>query len=313
MGDRFRYGDTNREEPKVTVACPNCKADSVEIFRTRDYNRRITRETFRYYRCSSCRSVFLHPVPGDLGKYYPSDYYSLPPTPREIASRAEPEKYKIELVREHKTGGRLLEIGPSWGSFCYHAKIAGFDVEAIEMSDDCCRFMNETIGVRAYQGEDIRGLLEEREPYDVVALWHVVEHLPNPWDVLHAVSGKLTSGGILVIAAPNPDAWQFRVQGRFWPHIDAPRHVQLIPSAVLSGRMERVGLRTVSITTKDPGSLGWNIFGWQFFLANLSGNHFVKIALRAMGTLIGHTLFPLEQREGRGSAYTAVFRKEGSA
>ncbi len=297
----------------MTVACPNCKADSVEIFGTMDYNRRITQETFQYYRCSSCRVVFLHPVPDDLGKYYPSDYYPLPPTHREIASRAEPEKYKIELVREHKTGGRLLEIGPSWGSFCYHAKNAGFDVEAIEMSPECCRFMNEMIGIRAYQGEDISGLLEEREPYDIIALWHVVEHLPNLWDVLRAVSGKLAPGGILVIAAPNPEAWQFLAQGRYWPHIDAPRHVQLIPSSVLSGRMETFGLRTVSITTKDPGSLGWNIFGWQFFLANFLNNHFARIALRSLGTLVGAAFSPIERREGRGSAYTAVFRKEGKA
>jgi len=74
-----------------------------------------------------------------------------------------------------------------------------------------------------------------------------------------------------------------------------------------------LGLRTVSVTTKDPGSLGWNIFGWQFFLANFSGNHFVKIALRALGSVIGYTLFPLEQREGRGTAYTAVFRRAGQA
>ncbi len=310
MGGRFGDGDMDREGTTVTVSCPNCKAESNKIFGVGDNNRRITRETFEYYRCPSCRVVFLHPLPDDPGKYYPSDYYSLPPARRDISSRAEPEKYKIELVREHKSGGRLLEIGPAWGAFCYHAKIAGFSVEAIEMDPECCRFINEYIGARAYQGDDIQALLEGKGPYDVVALWHVIEHLPNPWEVLVAITGKLAPGGILVIAAPNPDAWQFMIQGRSWPHVDAPRHVQLVPSSVLSDRMKRLGLRSVSITTRDPGSLGWNIFGWQFFLANLSGNHFVRIALRVLGTVVGYSLFPLERREGRGSAYTAIFRKD---
>jgi len=293
----------------MTEVCRNCSAESPLFFRTKDYNRRITPETFQYYKCSSCGLVFLHPIPVDLGRYYPPDYYSVPSSHNELDSRTEQEKYKVDLVKKYKNNGRLLEIGPSWGGFCHLAKNAGFDVEAIEMDPECCRFMNDVVGVSAFQGDEIHDILENRPPYDVIALWHVVEHLPNPWDVLEAISRKLNPGGIVVIAAPNPNAWQFRVQGRYWPHIDAPRHLLLIPPKVLTWRMEHLGCTERIVTTRDPGSIGWNIFGWQFFFSNLSRNRLFKVGFLIVGTCFGHSMGVFESGESRGSAYTAIYQK----
>ena len=295
----------------MTATCPNCAAESRLFLRTRDFNRRITRETFHYYKCSPCGLLFLHPVPGNLGTYYPTDYHSVPSGRSEMALQAEHERYKLDLVREYKENGRLLEIGPSWGGFCLQAKAAGYDVEAFEMDPGCCRFLNDVIGITAFQGNDIVGLLKSRPAYDVVALWHVMEHLANPWNVLAAISGKLAPGGVLVVATPNPAAWQFGIQGKFWPHVDAPRHLFLIPDGLLSRKARDAGLETVFCTTRDEGSLGWNTFGWQFFLGNFFSNRFLKAGMHLSGRAIGKILSPLENREGKGCAYTIVLKKTG--
>lgn len=302
-------GKPGERKQEMTAFCPNCAAGSPLFFRTKDYNRQVTAETFHYYKCSTCGLLFLHPVPGDLGKYYPTDYHSAPPSCGELVSQAEQERYKVDLVQEHKKNGRLLEIGPSWGRFCYLAKTAGFDVEAFERDPGCCRFMNDVVGITAFQGDDICDLLGTRPSYDVITLWHVAEHLPNLWDVLEVITRKLNPGGILVVAAPNPNAWQFRVQGKYWPHVDAPRHVFLIPPVVLSGFVSRMGMKEIRLTTRDPGSIGWNIFGWQHFLSNCSRNRLGKFWLQFVGECVGHCLGFFENREGRGSAYTAIYQK----
>jgi SAM-dependent methyltransferase len=290
--------------------CPLCKKESSFYFRAKDYNRRISQETFNYYRCQSCELIFLWPIPVNLDDYYPKQYYSIPVSLEQLEARADGERYKIEIVQSFVSSGRLLEIGPAYGSYTYLAKQAGFEVEAIEMDSECCQFLKDVVGVKTINSKDPSEALQTLDKYDVITLWHVIEHLPDPWSTLKSIAEKLLPGGILVIAAPNPDAFQFHVLGRYWPHVDAPRHLELIPLPLLIKQMQSLDLNTIWTTTSDQGTLGWNIFGWEVFFANISNLRFINRRLRKIGRLISKMLSPIERMNGRGSAYTAVFRKE---
>lgn len=290
--------------------CPYCQTESLFHFRSMDYNRKITQATFNHYRCPHCELVFIDPIPANLCDYYPETYHFIPDSSSYLEAGSAPERYKMDLVRRFVSGGRLLEIGPAYGSFTYLAKKAGFEVEAIEMSERCCKFLNEVVGVHAIHSDDPVKLLQEAEPYDVIALWHVIEHLPNPWETLDAICSNIKPGGVVVLAAPNPDAFQFHIMGRYWPHVDAPRHLTLIPMKLLVEKMGALGMKSELITTTDRGSIGWNTFGWEFFFSNLTSQVHIKRALRMVGKLVSLLLGPLERREGMGSAYTLIFRKE---
>jgi 2-polyprenyl-3-methyl-5-hydroxy-6-metoxy-1,4-benzoquinol methylase len=289
--------------------CPLCKKESPLLFRAKDYNRRVSPETFKYYRCQSCELIFLWPIPVNLDDYYPKQYYSIPVSLEQLEARAEGERYKIKIVQSFVSSGRLLEIGPAYGSYTYLAKQAGFEVEAIEMDAECCKFLEEVVGVKAINSNNPSEALKTLEKFDVITLWHVIEHLTDPWITLERIVEKMLPGGILVIAAPNPDAFQFHVLGRFWPHVDAPRHLELIPLPLLTKQMQSLGFNTLWTTTTDQGTLGWNIFGWEVFFGNMSNLRFIHRRLRKIGRLISKMLSPIERMNGRGSAYTAVFRK----
>lgn len=293
----------------MQAACPRCRQSSPLHLSAKDWNRRITAEIFDYHRCAACGIVFLSPIPQDIGKYYPGDYYGIPTSVADLAKAAEPERYKIELVQRYVASGRLLEIGPAYGAFTWLARQAGFEASAIEMSEACCRFMNEVAGIRAVHSLDIDAAVRAAEPCDVIALWHVIEHLPDPWKTLGLMVERLKPGGVLAIAAPNPLAFQFGLMGRYWTHLDAPRHLHLIPAATLSEHALGLGLETVLSTTRDQGSLGWNDFGWGWTFANLSRNWFLNRAFRRLGSLAGKLFLPWDNAEGRGSAYTVVLRK----
>lgn len=289
--------------------CPYCDTQSDIYFRSRDYNRKISSEVFDHYRCPKCRLIFISPIPENLGDYYPQAYYFVPDTTSALDVGADNERYKIEIIQRYIKKGRLLEIGPSLGYFAYLAKKSGFEVEAIEMDARCSKFLNEVAGIPTVNSNDTCGALKSLKPFDVIALWHVIEHLPNPWETLEAISENLNPSGILILAAPNPDAFQFKVLGRYWPHVDAPRHLMLIPSQVLIEKMATLGMEVELNTTTDEGSLGWNIFGWEFFLHNLSTRPRINWMLRSIGRVVGKMLSPIEKLEGKGSAYTMVFRK----
>ena len=294
----------------MSIFCPLCGEKSQLSFQTSDVNRRCSEEVFSYYRCSACDLLFLTPIPADLTDYYPPSYHVIPKSLDALVVNSEPERYKIDIILNFIKQGRLLEIGPASGGFSYLAKNAGFEVEAIEMDKKCCDFLNQVVGIRAINSHDESAALRKLAPVHVIALWHVIEHLPEPWIMLEEAAKKLLPGGILVIAAPNPAALQFKILGKYWTHVDAPRHVSLIPLSTLTRKMKAYGMQAVLQTTRDAGSIGWNSFGWRESFANFFVHPRAKRLARIIGTILTKVLAPLESREGRGSAYTVVFRQE---
>lgn len=298
-------------QPPASATCPNCGAAAVHAFTIPDVNRRISVDPFHYNRCPSCGLVFLANIPRDLGRYYPADYYATRQTAEQLAVNARLEKYKIEIVQRFVKAGRLCEVGPGGGGFVWLAKSAGFDVTAIEMDSAVCEFLTKTVGIRTINSQDVPAALESQPSFDVIALWHVIEHIPDPWPVFLAAAARLNPGGVLLLAAPNPESFQFGVFGARWVHVDAPRHVVLIPLDLLTRHARDAGLEPALVTTTDPGSLGWNTFGWQHTLGNFWPHPLIKRVMMHIGCLISLVMSPFERREFRGSTYTAVYRKPG--
>ncbi len=290
-------------------ACPGCSGPSPFLFRTSDRNHAVDDHAFDYYRCSACRTVFLEPVPADLGRYYPPGYQRIPGSVAELASWAEHERHKLDVLQAYTSPGRLCEIGPSNGAFAYLAQQAGYTVEAVEMDAACCDFLRGSLGIRTECCADPAAGLEVIGPCDAIAMWHVLEHLPDPWATLEATARNLRTGGALVLAAPNPEAFQFAILGRRWVHVDAPRHVRLIPMATLRSRLTACGLRLVHATTRDVAAAGWNQFGWEWSLGTMATQPRCRRMLAAAGRVLTWIARPVELREGRGSTYTMVFRK----
>ena len=291
------------------VSCPACSSTDGRPLIAHDVNRRISAEVFAYRRCRACGLVFIEAVPDDLARYYRAEYYSIPADLGELEVQARREAFKLELVIRHSRGKRLLEIGPSFGAFAHLSKVAGFDVDAIEMDPACCRFLREEVGVRVSEAVDPVGPIGAGGTYDTIAMWQVFEHLSQPWAVLRAAAAALSDGGIVVIATPNPDSLQARIWGTRWTHFDAPRHLELIPLDVLRRNGEAVGLALVHATTTDLGSLGWNTFGWAESMAGLTRHQALKVPLRLAGKLISVLIAPIERSGWRGACYTAVLRK----
>lgn len=293
--------------------CPQCGERAPLSFSSKDYNRRISDERFDYYRCDACGFIFLSPLPSDLGRYYPAQYYEIPRDEAELVRRGqELQQWKLDTVIALVGKGRLLEIGPAYGLFAGLAKRAGFDVTAIEMDSRCCNFLRDTVGIQVVEGPDTVAALKELPAFDVIVLWQVIEHLPDPWAVLDEAAKRLAPNGVLILDTPNPQAFQFGVLGRYWTHVDAPRHVTLIPAKLLTQRMSRRGLTPVLLTAADKGANGFNGFGWAFSFKNFFSGTTTGAMAHLCGRVLAKLLIPIERTGWRGSTYTAAFRKEAA-
>ncbi|HSD61238.1 MAG TPA: class I SAM-dependent methyltransferase [Burkholderiales bacterium] len=292
-----------------TLHPTDCGGTEAPLFTVSDRNRRIGSREFSYLRCAKCGLIRLGDAPEDLALYYPQEYYELPRI-EELAAAASRDRCKIDTVQRFTRPGRLLEIGPAYGTFAYQARQAGFAVDAIEMDERCCGYLRSVVGVNAVCSAAPQEALQAMAPHDVIALWHVIEHLPDPFALLRATAANLAPGGILVIATPNPDAWQFGVMGADWPHVDAPRHLYLLPAGMLTEHASAAGLTRIHFTTSDSDARSWNRFGWQRLLLNRVRGKWASRAALAAGYAISLAAAPFEGSDPRGSAYTIVFRKE---
>lgn len=293
----------------MSPACPICKVKTNFLFNAKDHNEKISDEIFVYWKCSNCKLIFLADIPENLGEYYQENYYEIPSLGK-LSQIAKTNEYQIGFVLKFVNSGNLLEIGPSFGTFALQAKEAGFKVDAIEMDKRCCEFLSRSVGINAVNSNCPEQAINELEKHDAIALWHNIEHLPNPWAFLKKAAENLKPGGVLLIASPNPDSFGFRVLKSRWPHVDAPRHLYLIPAPLLTKFLKPLGLELVMKTTNDKGAKSWNRFGWQRFLMNHFNSKIGEMVAFVVGGLLSLPLALWEHKGMNGSAYTVIYQKK---
>ena len=292
------------------VNCTNCGGKSKFFLNATDVNRRITSELFSYRKCLSCGLIFLTNVPLNLDKYYKDEYYQIPSI-NHINKLSKKIQYQVDMISEFAPKkGRMLEIGSAFGVFANQAKRSGYVVDSIEMSGICCEYLSNKIGINTYQSNTPQDVIPRLKfNYNVVALWHNIEHLLDPWVVIERAVEKITPGGILLIATPNPDSIAFRMLGALWPHVDAPRHISLIPEHLLTTKLKGLGFDLVMKTSNDKGGKSWNRFTWQRLLMNSISSHLLEKILFLFGWLISIPMSLLENRKFNGSCYTVIYQK----
>ena len=292
----------------IRPRCLNCNNAVEPFISTKDENRKVTSTVFNYIRCNQCRLISLQNVPFDLGQYYADDYFNIPLVAH-IDALARRQDAKMAAIAPFVRGGRLLEIGPAVGAFAQRATVEGYQVEVIERDAACCDFLSTSLNIKTHHSACPEKIIPTLDQHDVIALWHVIEHLENPFELFSAAAENLRSGGILVIGTPNPESYQFGLMKSMWPHIDAPRHVHLIPHAVLIERGKSLGLELCYLTTRDTDARSWNRFGWQRLFMNRLPTKVGAACGLALGTVISAVMAPLEGRALNGSAYTLTLRK----
>lgn len=246
-------------------------------------------------------------MPDDLGAFYPADYYGLPDSRSAAIARDANAAHRVELVRRLVPRGRLVEVGPSIGAFVARAQDAGYETSAIEMDPECCRFIGDVLGVPVVNTTDPASALEG--PYDAIVMWHVIEHLADPATFVARAAETLAPGGMLVLATPNPASLQARLLGSRWAHVDAPRHLGLMPREALAAAGARHGLEVALSTTADADADAANGFGWRVSFGPDPYAYLPRRALRIAGHALSLAIAPVERRDGRGSSYTLALRK----
>ena len=216
------------------MSCPVClNPVTAPALVGTDFLFESTSKTFTLYSCEACRCLFLHPMPDsrEIERFYPADYWW---NARRSGGLKKLESvYRKLALRDHiafitkaagDRGVDVLDVGCGSGTLLGLLKHRGFRVTGLDFSAEAAAI------AKAENGVDVAvGSLEEAhfpaESFDVVTLFHVMEHVTNPRLVLAQVSRVLKPNGVAILQVPNIESWQFKIFGARWYGLDIPRHV----------------------------------------------------------------------------------------
>ena len=168
------------------------------------------------------------PKAEDLAKYYESDAY-ISHTDSKAGIMASlyqnVKKYslalKLRLIQTlNGTSGSLLDIGAGTGDFLKLAKDNGWIVEGIEPNENASNLAKQK-DLKIYETID----LLSGQTFDVVTLWHVLEHLPELEIMIQKIEALIKPGGTLIVAVPNFKSYDAKYYKDYWAAYDTPRHL----------------------------------------------------------------------------------------
>lgn len=231
------------------VVCNLCGADHTSVlFECRD---RLHGKdgTFSLVRCRRCRLIYLNPRPTreELVRFYPEEY-----EPYSQAIEDEPSTLRRFLLRygvrrrchtitSRKRGGRLLDVGAATGIFLAEMAHHGdWELHGVEINSKAARYARDRFGLRIFCGE--LGKAEYPDGYfDVITLWDVLEHLPDPRSTLLEVERIVKPDGLLVLQVPDAESLEAGIFGQFWIGLDIPRHLYVFTKGSLSSLLDHAG------------------------------------------------------------------------
>ncbi len=215
------------------TSCPVCKSTNINKFlESNDFS--TSHEDYTIFKCNDCSFAFTQDIPDEesIGKYYKSEEY---------VSHSDTKKglfFKLyHIVRNYmlkskqktvekisgKKSGELLDIGTGTGYFINQMKTGGWTVTGIEQDEDARNFGKSNFGLNVFDKDKLFEF--EENSFDVVTMWHVLEHIHRYNEYLTQIKKILKPGGKLIIAVPNYTSYDAKHYQKYWAAYDLPIHL----------------------------------------------------------------------------------------
>ncbi len=216
----------------------------------------LTGESFPILQCTGChfRITGITPAEKDADRYYQSEaYVSHSDIRKGLVNRAYHLarkwmlRYKLKIVIRGsgcKTGS-ILDVGAGTGYFLRTMEDHGWQVTGTEKSSHARDFAADHLQLKVFPSEDFHTL--PHRSFDVITLWHVMEHLYGLDAYWTGLARLLKPSGHLIIALPNPESADARHYRENWAAWDVPRHLWHFTPGDVKKMAEKYGFSLIKM------------------------------------------------------------------
>ncbi|MGW7236302.1 class I SAM-dependent methyltransferase [Streptomyces sp. NPDC054804] len=239
-------------EPRRTT-CPWCASDRLTTrLRTTDL---LQHKPGRFLldRCQACGHTFQNPRLNSTGlEFYYRDFYDGLGEQKmsgTFGARTKMYRGRAESMLPHDaTPKNWLDVGTGHGHFCEAARevLPGTAFDGLDFTDGVELAAREGRVERAYRGDFPELAPDLAAGYDVVSMFHYLEHSTDPDSELRAAHQAVRPGGHLLIEVPDPESRYARLLGRWWLPWLQPQHLHFVPVANLRARLTELGFTVVA-------------------------------------------------------------------
>ncbi|GAB2548021.1 class I SAM-dependent methyltransferase [Spirosoma aerophilum] len=150
---------------------------------------------------------------------------------------------KLNLINKLTSKpGKILDVGCGTGAFLESCRKGGWSVTGMEPDPDARAIAKERL--KAEIKPDLKALTGA-EPFDIISLWHVLEHIPNLSETINQLRDLLTGQGTLLIAVPNSDSYDAQLFKEYWAAYDVPRHLHHFTPSTIESLFNKLGFKLV--------------------------------------------------------------------
>ncbi len=232
--------------------CPICNNSNFEnTLNAKDTL--VSQEEFSIVKCENCGFRFTNPRPNELeiGKYYESEDYDSHSENSSLFGqlysllRARNIDYKLNVIRNYKPlRGKIFDYGCGVGAFLKKAEKMDFVITGYEPNAKANKIASEN-GVNIVDFKEIK--IDYRKYFDVITLWHVLEHVHDLNGVVSILNKCLKEDGIMVVAVPNIDSYDALIYSNKWAGLDVPRHLYHFNRNSIESFFNNYGLKTIGV------------------------------------------------------------------
>lgn len=232
----------------IQIFCPICKSKSFKPLYT------IPRgPIFIYIVHCVCGHIYQNPqlAKKEVAAYYKNytrETYRSLPTPEKERSIAIIQHARFKNIEQFVRPGKILDIGCAFGSFLSAAKERGWDVSGVELVPSLAEFAKKC-GIRVYT-KPIEDVPMKPESFDVITMFDVLEHIPDPRATLERCHTLLKKGGLLVIQTPSVDSLYALIRGKKWEYFGVD-HLNYFSDNILKRLFKEIGFHIVKTFTGD--------------------------------------------------------------
>ncbi len=213
----------------------------------------ITKETFDLFLDSNNDFLVTRPLPEgkSISKYYESDHYISHTDNRSSLIdriyqwvRSYTLKQKLQLINSFNTNEKsILDVGAGTGDFLNVCQSGGWKVNGVEPNNGARSIAENKLACTIHSDLSV---LKDVE-FDVISLWHVLEHVPDLNETMRELQERLKPKGKLIIAVPNHKSYDALYYNAFWAAYDVPRHCWHFSQSSMHALCRKFGLEVEQI------------------------------------------------------------------